>query len=269
MMDVVSNRSSALRLLSYELRDVLRGRWAIAYAAFFLLVTDAFFRFSGGGEQVVLSLVNVVLILIPLVSLVFGISYLYNAREFTELMLAQPVRRRDLFLALYGGLVLPLSLGFVAGVALPFAWHGAAAEHAGPLVRLLASGVLLTATFLALAILLATRFDDRVKGLGAALFVWLGLAVLYDGLVLLVAYTFSAYPLETPMLVMTALNPISLARVSLLLSMDIAALLGYTGAAFEQVFGGGFGSVLAFGTLLVWVLIPLALAFRRFSRKDF
>jgi Cu-processing system permease protein len=261
--------SPAARLLSYGLRDVLRSRWALAYTVFFLVITDSFFRFSGGGEQVVLSLINVVLILIPLVSLVFGVGYLYNAREFTELMLAQPVRRRDLFLALYGGLVIPLALGFVLGVALPFVWHGAAAAHAASLVRLLIAGVLLTATFLALAMLLAVRFDDRVKGLGAALFVWLGLAVLYDGLVLLIAYTFSAYPLETPMLVLMSLNPISLARVLLLLSLDVAALLGYTGAVFEQFFGNGLGSVLALSALLVWVAVPLGFAYRRFMRKDF
>ena len=268
-MNAPALRSPAVRLLGYELRDVIRSRWALAYAAFFLVVTDAFFRFSGGGEQVVLSLMNVVLILIPLVSLVFGVGYLYNAREFTELMLAQPVRRRDLFLALYGGLMVPLALGFLLGVALPFAWHGAAAEHAAPLVRLLLAGVLLTAAFLAIAVLLAVRFDDRVKGLGAALLVWLGLAVLYDGLVLLVAYTFSAYPLEAPMLVLTMLNPISLARVLLLLSMDVAALLGYTGATFERFFGGGLGSVVALGALGLWVAAPLALAYRRFTRKDF
>jgi len=268
-MNAPALRSSTTRLLSYELRDVFRSRWALAYTAFFLVVTDVFFRFSGGGEQVVLSLINVVLILIPLMSLVFGVGYLYNAREFTELMLAQPVRRRDLFLALYGGLMVPLALGFVVGVGLPFVWHGAAAQHAAPLVRLLVAGVLLTAAFLALAILLAVRFDDRVKGLGAALLVWLGLAVVYDGLVLLVAYTFSAYPLETPMLLLTALNPISLARVLLLLSVDVAALLGYTGAAFERFFGNGLGSALALGALLMWVVVPLGLAYRRFARKDF
>lgn len=259
----------ATRLLRYELRDVVRSRWALGYAAFFVVVTDAFFRFSGGGEQVVLSHVNVVLMLVPLVSLVLGVAYLYNARAFTELMLAQPVRRRDLFLALYGGLAVPLVLGFAVGVALPFVWHGAAALHAVSLVRLLLVGILLTASFLALAFLIVARFDDRVKGLGVALVVWISLAVLYDGLVLLVAYAFSAYPLETPMLVMAALNPISLARVLLLLSLDVAALLGYTGAVFERFFGGGWGALVAVGALGLWTLGPLALAYRRFVRKDF
>lgn len=260
----------AAKILRYELSDVLRSRWALAYAAFFLVVTDVLFRFGGGGGQVVLSLMNVVLILIPLVSLVFGTAYLYSAREFTELMLAQPVRRGHLFVGLYGGLFLPLALGFALGVGLPFAWHGAAvAEYLPTLGRLLLAGMLLTAAFLALAFLIAVRFEDRVKGLGAALLVWLLLAVVYDGLVLLVAYTFSAYPLERPMIALGLLNPVSLARVLLLLTLDVAALLGYTGAAFERFFGTGLGTGLSLGALVAWCAVPLALARRHFTRKDF
>ncbi|MDX1440529.1 MAG: ABC transporter permease subunit [Rubricoccaceae bacterium] len=259
----------ANRLFTYELRDVVRSRWAVVYTLFFLIITDAFFRFSGGGEQVILSLVNVVLILIPLVCLMFGVSYLYNAREFIELMLAQPVRRRDFFIALYSGLLAPLAVAFVLGTFLPFLWHGAIIDHGASLLRLLIAGVFLTAIFLALAFLLAVRFDDRVKGLGIAILLWVFLAILFDGLVLLVAHSFSNYPLETPMLIVTSLNPISLARVLLLLSVDVAALLGYTGAAFERMFGSAMGTFLALSSLVAWVVVPLVLAYRKFSTKDF
>ena len=81
------------KVLKYELSDVIRSRWVLGYTVFFVAVTDALFRLGGGSAQVLVSLINVVLILIPLVCLVFGTIYLYNARDFTELMLAQPVRR--------------------------------------------------------------------------------------------------------------------------------------------------------------------------------
>lgn len=270
MQRSISISRTTTKILKYELSDVLRSKWALAYALFFLVVTDALFRFGGGGTQVVLSLLNIVLILIPLVSLVLGTSYLYNARAFTEMMLAQPVRRGDLFAGLYGSLLLPLAAGFVLGVGLPFVWHGAAvAEYLPTLGRLLLAGVLLTAAFLALAFLIAVRFEDRVKGLGAALLLWLFLAVVYDGLVLLIAYTFSAYPLEQPMIILGVLNPVSLARVLLLLTLDVAALLGYTGAVFERFFGTGLGTALSLGALLAWWLVPLGFAHRHFLRKDF
>lgn len=266
-MSALPTRASA-RVLGYALRDAIRSRWAPAYAVFFAVVTDALFRFSGGGEQVLLSLLNVVLLLVPLVCLVFGVTVLYGARPFVELMLAQPLRRRDLFAGLYGGLVAPLALALVAGVGLPFLWHGGVAL-AAPLARLLGAGVLLTAAFLALAFWIVVRVEDRLRGLAAALVLWLALAVVYDGLVLLVAHVFSAYPLERPMIGLAMANPISLARVLLLLKLDVAALLGYTGAAFERFFGSAWGTGLTLGALGVWVAVPLGRAARRFDRRDF
>jgi Cu-processing system permease protein len=258
------------KVLKYELSDVIRSKWVAAYALFFLVVTDALFRFGGGSAHVVLSLMNVVLVLIPLVSLIFGTIYLYSAREFTELMLAQPVRRGHLFAGLYGGLVLPLAAGFALGVTLPFLWHGGAAGAAGDTLALLVLvGVLLTAAFLALALLIAVRFDDRMKGLAAALVAWLFFAVVYDGLVLVAVHAFSAYPLEKPLLALTILNPVDLGRVLLLLNVDVAALLGYTGAVFERFFGTGLGFGVALLALGTWCAVPLALAHRLFTRKDF
>ena len=86
----------------------MRSRWLLAYAAFFMLVTEVLLRFSGDPAKAQLSLVSVVLFLVPLVSIVFGTVYLYNAREFIELLLAQPVNRRQMYGGLYLGLTLPL-----------------------------------------------------------------------------------------------------------------------------------------------------------------
>ena len=163
------------RILRYELHNVLRSRTVLVYAALLFLLTDALFRFGGSGARVVLSLLNVVLILVPLVSAVFGTMYVYGAREFTELLLAQPVGRRSLFTGLYLGLSLPLAGAFLAGVGLPFILH-AKPEAAlwGPLLMLLTAGLLLTFVFTAVAVLLgdrtstigpgARRGDSRVAG---------------------------------------------------------------------------------------------------------
>ncbi len=264
--------SSAAKVLKYQLQDVARSRWIMGYALLLFLVTEALFRFGGGGERVVLSLMNVVLIFVPLVSLVFGTLYLYNAREFTELLLAQPVSRRALFAGLYGGLALPLVAGFGVGVGIPWLLNGAGGEDAGsagPALFLLGVGLLLTLAFTALAFLVAVRFEDRARGLGAALLIWLLSTVVYDGLVLLVVALFGDYPLETPLLVLTLLNPSDLGRVLLLLNLDVAALMGYTGAVFSRFFGGSLGIAVSAGALLLWVALPLALALRRFRRKDF
>jgi len=257
------------KIVRYELRDVARSRSLIAYAMFFLLLTEALLRF-GGGARAALSLMNVVLLLIPLVSIVFGTMYLYHAREFTELLLAQPVRRTQLFVGQFLGLAIPLSGAFAVGLAVPFAARfGDESAQAGTLGVIALCGVVLTFVFTAFAAVIAARIDDRVKGIGAAIGVWLGLTVLYDGLVMIGLTVFSDYPLERPALAAMLANPIDLARLLILLRLDVSALMGYTGAVFERFFGSTGGALLASLALVLWTGVPLLLGARRFQRKDF
>ena len=183
------------KIVKYELRDVLRSRSLLAYALFFLAVTDVLLRF-GGGARAALSLMNVVLLLIPLVSIVFGTIYLYNAREFTELLLAQPVHRRQLFAGQYLGLALPLSAAFMVGLGVALSFHlGEDPDHLGTLLVVAASGVMLTFIFAAFAALIVARIDDRVKGIGVAIGLWLASTIAYDGLVMLGLMAFAHSPL--------------------------------------------------------------------------
>ncbi len=257
------------KIAAFEVRDVLRSRWLIGYALFFFVVTDALLRF-GTGENALLSLVNVVLFVTPLVTLVFTTVYQYNSREFIELLLAQPVKRRQLFGGLYLGLAIPVALVFSVSVAVPMMIHRADnAVAIGTLLALLGAGVALTAVFTAIAFLVVARVDDRMKGLGLAIVVWLMLAVLYDGVVLLLVSIFADHAIERPLLGLMVLNPVDLARVALLLHFDISALLGYTGAVMRQFFGGNGGTAVASAALAGWVAVPLMLAFHAFNRKDF
>jgi Cu-processing system permease protein len=260
----------AAKVLRNELQDLRRSRWVLGFALLLLLLADALLRFGGGGPRAVLSLMNVVLVFVPLVSVLFGTMYLYGARDFIELLLAQPVGRGSLFAGLYAGLAAPLSLAFLVGVGLPFLWNAPADAPVGaPLAMLLAAGVLLTLAFTALAFLISLVFDDRAKGFGAAILAWLAATVLYDALIVLVATAFSDYPLELPLLGLTLLNPVDLGRVLLLLQFDTAALMGYTGAVFERFLGSLLGIGVASGALALWCVVPLLLARRRFGRKDF
>ena len=262
--------NTTTKIVRYELRDVLRSRALIVYALFFFGLTDVLLRFGGGGARAALSLMNVVLLLIPLVAIVFGTIYLYNAREFTELLLAQPVHRRQLFAGQYLGLALPLSAAFVAGLGSVLALHaGDDVDHLATLVVVAASGILLTLIFTAFATLIVARVDDKVKGIGVAIGLWLAGTVLYDGLVMLGLMVFADYPLEQPALAAMIANPIDLARVLILMRLDVSALMGYTGAVFEKFFGSAGGTALASLALVLWTGVPLLLGARRFQRKDF
>ena len=262
--------STTVKIARYELRDVIRSRWLIGYGLFFLLASDALLRFSDEPSKALLSIANVVLLIIPLANIVFATMHVYNAREFTELLLAQPVGRRQLFGGMYLGLTAPLAAAFTIGVGAPCLLHGAlGGATAGTVATLLAVGVALTFAFVAIAFVIALRFEDRAKGLGVAIALWLLAGVVYDAGVLFAATAFADYPLERPMLGLMLANPIDLARVVLLLRFDVSALMGYTGAVLKSFFGSAGGFAIAAAALAAWVGVPMLAGARAFARKDF
>jgi Cu-processing system permease protein len=99
--------------------------------------------------------------------------------------------------------------------------------------------------------------------------VWLLTTLVYDGLILLVTTAFDRYPLEGPLLGLMFLNPVDLGRVLLLLSFDVSALMGYTGAVYQRFFDGPAGTLLALLMLGVCAAVPFLLGLHWFRRKDF
>jgi len=257
-------------VLRAGVRELARGRWLIAYGIGLALIAEALFLFGGTGPQVVLSLLNATLLLVPLVALVFGTMHVYASREFIELLLAQPLPRRGVFAGLYLGLVLPLAGAFIGGVGIPLLLHGAATTASvGALVALAVGGLFLTAAFAALAMLIALGTDDRLKGMSVALGAWFVLTIGYDGAVLALVSVLGDWPLERPLLALMLGNPVDVVRVFVISALDASALLGYTGALFRRAFGSSFAPVVALLALTLWCALPVFLARRRFVRRDF
>jgi Cu-processing system permease protein len=259
---------ATIKIVRYQVQNVLRGRVLVAYGGFFLLTTLALLQLGGGVERTLPSLANLTLLTVPLVSLVVATVFVYDSREFIELLLSQPLGRRELLLGLFLGLALPLGGLFLLGAGIPLVVMGGLTVAPSATVLVLLAGALLTAVFTALGISVAVTFSDSARGLAAALTLWLALTVVYDGAILLASHTLAAYPLERPMLVAMLLNPVDLARILVLLAVDASALLGYTGAVFQDFFGSVWGLGAAILSLVAWVVLPYRLALRRFRRMD-
>lgn len=252
------------RIIKYVFYDILRTRFIIFYTAFLLICTFAFFQIDGDYGKVVLSLMNVVLMAVPLVSVVFTTIHFFNSYEFIELMLAQPVNRKVIFLSEYLAVASSLCLAFVAGVGFPFILYGAWQ----PISTLMITGIFLTLVFVSLAFFASVLTRDKAKAIGIALLFWFYFSLIYDGLLLWVIYSFSDYPLEKLTLTLIAFNPIDLARIIMLLQLDISALMGYTGAFYKNFFGSNLGILFSGSLLTLWVLWPIVFAIRIFNRKD-
>ena len=258
--------NATVRIARSQVRDVARSRWLAVYALLLVGFAGALVAFGGGGRRALTGLVNLVLIVVPLVSVLFGTLYLYGARDFHRLLLAQPVGRDRLLDGQYVGLALPLSLVTALGLGLPVLLTAGPAEL-GAVARFLAVVTLLALAFLSLSFLVAAAIRDRSAGMGMALLLWLGLTIVWDALLFFATTALAGWPLERPALVATLLNPVDTARVLLLMDLDAAALLGDTGAVFRRFFGGS-GAFLAFGALLAWSVGPYLVARRLFRGSD-
>ena len=259
-----------LKILKYSFYDLMRSRWSYVYFLFYLLLGFVLLFLNNDLSKAVITLMNVIIILVPLIGTIFGVMYYYNSKEFTELLLAQPVKRSSIFLGQYFGVALSLAMSLVIGLGLPFIFYGIFNSDAiGNFSLLLITGAFLTLIFTALAFVIALTTDNKIKGFGYAILLWLFLAVIYDGLFLMSLVFFEDYPLDKFSLAATMLNPIDLSRVLILLKMDISALLGYTGAVFQKFFGTNQGIILSSVMLLLWVAIPVFYIRRIANRKDF
>lgn len=257
-------------VLRHEFRSLRHNRGVMLAGLGMLAISELVLRLTGTAPRALVTMLNLVLLLVPLVSLLVGVISWHASREFNELLLAQPVRRHALFSALYLALVAPLAVAFAVGLLLPFLLHRALSPEVMPLMlAVLGSGVALTFVFGGMALCIGVHVDDRLRGVALALAVWLGLTVAYDGAVLLVATVFSDRPLERPMLLLMLLNPVDLARTMIVLQSDTAALLGYTGAVMHRFLGSLLGTLSAMAGMTLWILIPAWAGRRAFARRDF
>jgi Cu-processing system permease protein len=233
-------------------------------------MTFALLLLSNDLTKVIVSMTNVILVLSPLIGVLFGTMYYYSSYEFIELLLAQPLSRKSVFTGMFTGLAVALILSVVLGVSIPMIMFGVfgSSQFLTFLVLILMASVL-TLIFSLLAFVLSLRNVDKIKGFGLAIFCWLFFAVIYDGIFLLLLLIFREYPLENLSIFLVFLNPIDLARILILMKLDISAMMGYTGAVLQKFLGSQMGAVAILVSLFLWMWLPYTLMKRIAGRKDF
>src|SRR5690606_21337660 len=106
---------------------------------------------------------------------------------------------------------------FNLGLGIPFVFYGLFKSTAiWDFSLLLITGTFLTFIFSALAFNIALSNENKIKGFGYAILLWLFLAIIYDGLFLMSLILFEDYPLDKLSLIGTMLNPIDLSRTLIL-----------------------------------------------------
>jgi Cu-processing system permease protein len=251
-------------LFKYFYLDLIRSKFILGYALVLALFSMSALLMEDSTSKAVLTLLNLLLLIIPLANLLFACIYLYNSSEFIEMVLSHPVERKKLWHSLFLGLSSSLCTAYLVAVGLPLLFF-VPVELA---LHLTVLGLILTIIFVALAFLLVSWNKDKAKGIGLSIIVWVYLSLLFDALVLFLIFQAADYPIEKPLVVLVALNPLDLVRILVLMKIDAAAMMGYTGAVFADTMGALTGQLFIFLMLLGWMVVPYYLSMNRFLHKD-
>lgn len=252
------------KIARFILFDILKNKIVIFYTILLFIISWSVLGLENNYTKATLSLLNVVLLVVPLVSIIFSTIYVYNSSQFIELLLSQPVSRIKVWFNIFLGLSTALVFAFLIGCGIPILLYSSIQTG----FSLIIIGVLLSVIFTSFAMLSAISSRDRAKGIGISIFIWLFFSIIYDGILLILMFQFADYPIEGFMATLAGLNPVGLSRIFVLLQLNISAMLGYSGAIFKQVFGSGGGMGISMLILLIWASIPFILSLIRFNKKD-
>ena len=252
------------KIARFILFDILKNKIVILYTILLFIISWSVLGLDNNYTKATLSLLNVVLLVVPLVSIIFSTIYVYNSSQFIELLLSQPVPRAKVWFNLFLGLSTALIFAFLIGCGIPILLYSSIETG----ISLLITGVFLSIIFTSLAMLAAITSRDRAKGIGVSIFIWMFFAIIYDGILLILMFQFADYPIEGIMATVAAVNPIGLSRIFVLLQLNVAAMLGQAGAIFRMVFGSGGGMAISILILAIWTMVPFLWSLIMFNKKD-
>ncbi|MBK6264953.1 ABC transporter permease subunit [Marivirga sp. S37H4] len=253
-----------LKITKFIVQDLFRNWIILLYMIFLMAASFGFFMLEGQADKALLGLLNLSLLVVPMMTIIFSTMYYYNMYEFIVLMLAQPLKRKTILSSIFLGLCIAFGLALIVGLGIPML----VMNYSIASLMLLGVDLLLTFIFIAIALVAGIWTRDKAKGMGVSLLFWVYFVLIFDGLILLLMYNFSDYPIEKIILYITLLNPIDIGRILVLMQTQAAALMGYSGAVFNQFFTQGWGIALAFLALLFWTALPVFISFRLFHKKD-
>ena len=223
-------------------------------------------------SRTAVSLVQIVLLLVPLASLVFGGLALTPDSGAAELLYSQPVPRGAI---LIGRNARRLARACGGGTDRVRDRRPGGADAGGPrwprrYGALVVTAIVITGVFLAIATLLASlNAGRRTRVLAAALVVWFITVVLFDVAVLGIASMLRSGSSSRLLISATLINPVDAARTGALLAIEGTAAFGAASLALLRFTGGaGMTATLVALSLAAWFVAPLWLAARALSRTD-
>lgn len=268
---------NVLLIMQKEIREALKNRWFIIYTVCFsiLALLLLFFSYSregilgiSGFGRTAASLINLVLLFVPLVSLVTGAISISNERENGTLfyLLSHPVERSEVFTGKFLGLLVSIWVSICLGFGLSGIVVGIKGGSLGVSKYLLTTllSLLLAASLLSIGFIVSVFSKKAAKSIGISVFLWLFFLVFSD---LGIMGTTIVMDLGIKsVFVLALLNPTEVFKIAAVLNMSPRfEVLGPVGVYALRSFGRDGTFYLLFSAMILWTVIPIVIGFLAFT----
>lgn len=265
-----------------EIQECLRNRWVVAMTLLLaaLALSLTFLGSAPTGtvgtsalDVVIVSLSSLTIFVIPLVALLISHDAIVGEMERGTmlLLLSYPVSRLQVLLGKFLGhlAVLTFATAFGYGAA-AIALMVSGAEIGGgswaAFAGMILTSILLGAVFIAIGYLISALVRERATAAGISIGVWLLLVVLFDmamlgALVVDQGRTISSAAVSGMLL----FNPTDVYRLFNLAGAENVSVLTNMSGIADQA---SLSPAVLLATLVIWVLVPLTLAWLTFSRRE-
>jgi Cu-processing system permease protein len=269
---------STLAFARREFREGLARRSFLLYTIAFavLAVAVSFVSLAGVGShgfagfgRTTAGVLNLVMLLVPLIALTAGAGSIAGERERGTLLylLAQPVSRIEILLGKFIGLAAALCCSLFLGFGLSagiLVWR-AGGTGLGAFVFLIGFSCVLAVAMLSVGMLLSVLSRSSGMATGIGLFTWLTLVFLSD--LGLMAGTLLFRLRVQEVFLIGILNPLQAFKMAVLAAMNTSLdVLGPVGVYASQTVGDHLLWIFA-AVLIVWTIVPLAVAAGIFARR--
>lgn len=263
-----------------ELMINIRNKWTLIFSMIFgvLVVSISYFGMIAEGysgmqnfTRTSASILNLVLYVVPLVSLTMGTLSFTGDKGSMELLFSQPVSRTEVMLGKllgnFASITLSTLIGFTLAGAIVLATTGA--EGLGRYALFVLLSLFLALAFLSVSVLISVISGRKSKAFGLSLFVWFFFVLFYDLLAIGGALLFKGAFANTFLFLSLFGSPVDMVRVASLIILENASIFGAAGAALLRFLGGTTVSVaLLLIGLTLWIVLPLWYSYRLLRRQD-
>jgi Cu-processing system permease protein len=260
---------SVCLVMSKELKDTRRSRWFLLLAAVFaglalalaLLGMSALGAIGGAGfGRTTASLLNLVVIIVPLMGLLMGALSVAGEREHGTLLtlLAQPVLLEEVLLGEFLGLAAALlgTILFGFGLAALVIAHQSGAPQVGNYLVLVGYTALFGLGCLSVGFLISATARRTATAIGVAIFAWLVSVFLGDLGLIGTSVVLQLSPQS--LLWLSLANPAQVFKLAVLQGIERNLdSLGPGGLYATAVLGHNLPMALT-GLLVLWIIVPFA-----------